>query len=199
MVHIILVRHAQSMANLEGRWSGATEEELSPLGYEQTVMLTEHLRSVKIDRIYSSPMKRTRETIFPVALSHGLEPIICDDLREANYGVFDGLTDEEMQRKYPDLYPIRKEYLNRNIIPGQEPYIEVQKRVVACITKIARENDGKTILISSHYDAIRSFLCFILNIPFRDFPKYVNLYNIAINEVMFDPRNNTFKIIQLSH
>jgi len=81
-------------------------------------------------------------------------------------------------------------------IPGQESMEETAKRMYNYIFKIVKENEGKTILISSHGVAIEAFLRKIENIKFRYEREKFCQYNVAINELEF--KNDKFKIIRLA-
>ena len=102
-----------------------------------------------------------------------------------------------MNSKSPkEIKQTQKEINEITGIPNQETMEEVANRMYDCIFKILKENEGKTILISSHGVAIEAVLRKIENIKFKyEREKYCQ-HNVAINELEYE--NNKFKIIRLA-
>ena len=87
LTRLYLVRHGQSVANVTREFSyRRVDPPLTDLGVEQARITAEHLRSVRVDAIYASPMLRAVQTaeIFGSALGLGLE--VIEELREVNVG-----------------------------------------------------------------------------------------------------------------
>lgn len=198
MTEIYLVRHAKSMANLLDLWVGTTDSPLCLEGYEQVKDLTERIKDIPFFKIYSSPLTRAQETVKQIAFFQNKDILLENDLREMNFGVFEGLTTEQVKEQYPNINMVKDEYLFSKKIPNQETFEEVQERVVALITALAQENDGKRILISSHYVALKAFLSYVLNIPLESFNDQIHLSNTSLNILSYHPETNQFEAIQLS-
>ncbi len=94
--HISIFRHGITDANENGIYIGKTDLPLSEAGREALMDKYEQLDYPKVQRVYSSPLERavqTAEIIFPER-----EIVIVDDLREMDFGVFEGLPAEELVR-----------------------------------------------------------------------------------------------------
>ncbi len=91
---IYLIRNGYTKGSIEGRYIGHTDESLSEDGKKQLTELTENYIFPDVDVVISSPLKRCTETakiIYP-----DREPIIIDDIKECNFGEFEGLTADEL-------------------------------------------------------------------------------------------------------
>ena len=82
MTRFIVIRHGESLGNLEERFYGHTNGGLTERGREQAHLAAEYLRDIKIDAAYASDLIRAYETGAIIALPHGLTPIPDPKLRE---------------------------------------------------------------------------------------------------------------------
>lgn len=192
---IIIVRHAECFGNIENKLSGITDFELTLTGMVQIKKLASRLEDEKIEKIYSSPLKRAKKTANGIAEKLNITNINeNENLIEINYGECDGMTWEEIDDKYPK---IRGEWKEKNHypigIPGQESYADLQKRITNEIIKLANENLGKTICIVSHGIAIGSFMCYVHGLPFEKVNEIPAIGNTGINILEYE--NGEFKII----
>lgn len=90
MKTVLFIRHGATAGNLQRRYIGRTDEELCQLGIEQA----QALHGLQTDRLFVSPMCRTRQTaalVFP-----DMAPTLIHDLRETDFGIFEGLTADEL-------------------------------------------------------------------------------------------------------
>jgi probable phosphoglycerate mutase len=94
---IWLVRHGETEWSRSGQHTSRTDLPLTPEGERQTENLTRMLAGHAFARVLSSPMKRAVDTCRRV----GLTPEISDDLREWDYGDYEGLTTPEIQKSAP--------------------------------------------------------------------------------------------------
>ncbi|MBO7196210.1 MAG: histidine phosphatase family protein [Clostridia bacterium] len=163
---IILIRHGQSIGNLTRRFLGHTDLDLSELGYLQAKTTAEHLKNEKIDRIYSSDLKRAYNTALPHAEIRNLEIITSVNLREAYAGQWeDMLVDDIIEQWGKDFFVNQwKNNFGRHIFPGGESVEQSGNRFLSEILRIAEENTGKTVAIFAHAAVIRCFWALISNI-----------------------------------
>ena len=156
---IIIVRHGQSMGNVEDKFIGITDSQLSPLGLRQAQLTAEYLKDTKIDKVYSSNLSRARVTAETIAQKHGLEVCIEPDFREIDAGLWEKVGFSKLITLFPQSY---SQWLNNvaNAQPdGGEHYAQVYERVSKALDKVISENAGKTILIASHATAIKAMEC----------------------------------------
>ncbi|MGB9660567.1 MAG: alpha-ribazole phosphatase [Moorellaceae bacterium] len=147
---LYLIRHAETEWNNSGRYQGHIDIALSLQGRRQAALLRDRLREEKLVAVYTSDLKRARETAVIIAEPHGLPVVEVPDLRELNFGLWEGLTYQEIAACYTkDLeewlaHPAVKQ------IPGGESFAQVQKRTSGVITKIIAEHPGEKVAIVSH-------------------------------------------------
>ena len=94
----MLVRHGETDWNAEGRLQGQTDRPLSDFGRRQARQLAEELAGDQVEAIYSSDLSRARETAEIVAERLGLPVVLDPDLREKDWGTWEGLTAVERDR-----------------------------------------------------------------------------------------------------
>jgi len=100
-MRLILVRHGQTPANVDGILESTVPGPgLTALGHEQAEALVEALADEKIDAIFVSSMIRTHLTAAPLVAARGLEPAVRDGLREIAAGDVEGNTDEASVHQY---------------------------------------------------------------------------------------------------
>lgn len=102
-MYILLVRHGETQATSEGRYEGDGDSPLTIEGQRRVKYLSNILASIGIDAVYSSPKKRCLETAWAIAEPHSLTVQVVPGLQEVNFGLWEGLTFEEVRRKDPDL------------------------------------------------------------------------------------------------
>lgn len=194
---IFIVRHTETVGNIEKRLTGRQDYEVTDRGNQLIEQLTNKLKNIKFDKMYSSTSGRAIKTIEPLAKINDLNIETMKDLCEMYFGIYDGWKWEDVNKVQPEIKQNQIEINEIAGIPKQETTEEVAKRMYNCILELAKQNIGKTILISSHGVAIEAFLRKIVNIPFCEQRKEFCQYNVAINELDFE--ENEFYIVQLAN
>ncbi|MDE5858882.1 MAG: histidine phosphatase family protein [Oscillospiraceae bacterium] len=160
MLKIYFVRHAEAMGNVLEFFQGRTDCEVSEKGEKQLALLAERFRDIAIERIYSSPLKRTLLTAEAVNKYHGL-PIIKDEgLIEINGGVWEGKPWADLPKLYPVEYDLWQNRMYDFYTKDGEKMTEVFERMKNTVSNIAAENVGRTIAVVSHGCALRNYLCY---------------------------------------
>lgn len=157
---IILLRHGTTLANLEKRFAGRTEEPLHPQGVVEVERLCCHLASSSINGVVTSPLARATET--GAILSRGLGVGVAVDHRLAEISIphWDGLSKTEIRQKFGWQYPLWLAEPQNFMVSGCETISEVQQRAVACTEELFERYHGQTILLVSHLIVIRSLVLF---------------------------------------
>ncbi len=150
MTEILLVRHGQTDWNLAHRVQGHTDTPLNGVGRAQARDLAARLAATALVAVYSSDLARAYETAAAVARVHGLAVTVDRDLREKNFGSWEGLTDTEIAELFPDAV--------RGRWGDGETTEEVAKRAVAAIERIRQRHPGGRVLVVSHGGALRAIL-----------------------------------------
>lgn len=152
---ILLIRHGESMANAMGVFAGSTDVPLSETGRRQAAVTADFLKEVPVDAVYASDLCRAVETAEAVARPRGLSVNIEPGLREINCGQWEGLSHEEIARRFPELLRVWREDLGKAELPGGESVAQVSRRAMEALARIAGRHCGETVCIASHGMVIR--------------------------------------------
>lgn len=190
VTRILLVRHGTTSWNEERRYQGHQDPELNPRGREQARRLGAFLAGNglaalglgDIHAIYSSDLRRARATAELVGDSLGSIPVqLSSNLREMNFGRWEGLTSDEISRLFPDEW---KAWLETPLQarPGSgESLVELQERMLAALRDIAATHPGEAVLVVSHGGAIKAAICGILHLDLRErFRFYLNNCSVSV-------------------
>lgn len=187
---ILLVRHCEAQGNTNGTFQGDSDCDISGHGQKQLELLALRCRNVKIDALYSSPLKRAWATAEAINRYHCL-PIHCEErLREINGGSLEGLRWEDLSKVAPEQeanwYTAPQDFC----APNGESMQQVYDRVWEAIRSIVRDNPGKTVCVTSHGCAIRNILCHALNKPLEQLNDVDWCDNTGISVIDFDAQGN---------
>ena len=121
MKKLILVRHGETTMNLQKLYYGFLDADLTEKGIEQVKSAREILKNMDYDEIYSSDLKRAYKTA-EIINHKGLEIKVSKEIRELNFGIFEGYTYQELKEKYPkELLISQKEWKTYNFENGESP------------------------------------------------------------------------------
>lgn len=152
-----LLRHGRTVHTPERRFSGSSDVPLSQLGRAEAAAAAQHLAGRGIDVIVCSPLMRTRQTAEAAAEVLGV-PVTTDaDLRELDFGDWEGLTAAEAQAKSPLAF--RRWSASIDVKPpGGESIADVSTRVARARQRILDQHAGRTVLVVSHVTPIKLLL-----------------------------------------
>jgi glucosyl-3-phosphoglycerate phosphatase len=97
----VLLRHGQTIWNVEGRFQGHTDIPLDDIGVAQAGRAAGMLAALRPDAIVSSDLARAMSTAQPLARLTGLVVALDEDLRERSGGLWEGLVGEEIRARWP--------------------------------------------------------------------------------------------------
>ena len=170
-VKLLLIRHGESEGNVNKKFSGFQDVKLTEKGIWQAKRLAYRLRNVKVDAIYSSDLLRARHTAEIIFQNKGMELNIASQLKEMNFGKWEGFNFEEVRLKFghgkyfhnwPENIDIKA------VIPQGESIAQLNERVMKALNKILEKHksrkDDETIAIVCHGGTIRVILANALNI-----------------------------------
>jgi len=169
---LVLVRHGATAHTAEGRFSGCTgsDPELSDVGRGQAQLLAAQLRLLhapperRIDAVAASPIRRARETAAMVAEELGLPVQPEDDLREIDFGAWEGRTPEDVRWRWADQ--LARFRADAGLAPpGGESVADVADRVRRTRDRLARQHPGRAVLVVSHLYPVRLSVLDALGAP----------------------------------
>ncbi|MDR4509635.1 MAG: 2,3-bisphosphoglycerate-dependent phosphoglycerate mutase [Candidatus Brocadiaceae bacterium] len=160
---LILLRHGESQWNLENRFTGWIDVDLSGNGIREAASAGEKLKNFQIDKAYTSVLKRAIHTLEIVLKLTGKEgiPIVRDKaLNERHYGDLQGLNKAETAKKFGEEQVLlwRRSYdINP---PGGESLKDTAARTVPFFKKYILEDlkTGKNVIVSAHGNSLRSIV-----------------------------------------
>lgn len=188
---VVFIRPGETEWNKIGRWQGIVAIPLNMHGITQAKRLAQFVRNIGLDVIYSSNLRRAKDTA-AVLSEYTHVPFHYDErLRERDMGLWQGLSTNEIR----DWYKVQYEELiadPQNVpVPRGESRAQVSARVNACFQEVTAK-EGETIGIISHTTAIRSILAEL--IPNSD-PYNIPFHNMSVTTIARD--NNVWSISQL--
>jgi broad specificity phosphatase PhoE len=139
MCTLLLVRHGETDWNAAGRLQGHTDRPLNDYGRVQARKLAEQLQGDGIAAIYASDLVRARETAEILGECLGLPVAIDADLREKNWGTWEGLTPDE----------------RLNVEFEGETTEEHRERVLRAVRRIAEHHPGRRVVVVTHGGSLR--------------------------------------------
>ncbi|WP_176256705.1 histidine phosphatase family protein [Derxia lacustris] len=173
---LYMARHGQTDLNAQQRFQGSSDPPLNAAGIAQAEELARRLPA-GLTRIVASPLQRARQTAEIVAASHGLPVLLMGEFRERCYGVFEGLSREDIEARYPELWARRIARHWDDGPPGGETMRQAVDRVDAALAALRAEHAGETVLLVAHGFVARAVHLLLRALPpeaFYDAPMIGN-------------------------
>jgi len=196
---LYLIRHGETDANAAGVWQGSTDSSLNSRGLAQARALARRIARAQlpISVIYSSPLRRARQTAEAIAAALDDIPIVLDaGLAEYRLGEWEGLTYEQLQKEKrlwdhiaedPDFSP-----------PQGESPRQFALRLLNSFQTIVRENQGKTVAVVGHGGALATALSLILDQDGSTWKQYQTL-NASLSKLTYDPAPRLVFLSDVAH
>ncbi|MEM7819217.1 MAG: histidine phosphatase family protein [Candidatus Aenigmatarchaeota archaeon] len=183
-MRLILIRHGETTWNIKQLIQGQKNTRLTKVGKQQVKMIAKKLSKEKIDVIYSSDLQRCKSTTNEIAKTLKLRiPIhYTHELRERNFGVFEGKKRETLH-KYREKLGIPHHVFKPD---GGESYVDVQKRIIKFFNKIKRKYKNKTVVFITHGGIIKVLLFYLMNKSLERWNEY-KIENASISIIEFKP------------
>jgi broad specificity phosphatase PhoE len=176
---------------MEKKYCGIRDISLSPQGRRQARRLRRRLKQENITQVYASDRKRALQTAKIVFKNVLIVPVA--DLREIHFGIFEGMTHDDILKKHGPLY---RRWLKNPLttpIPKGENMLHFKKRLWDALKAIARRHAGETIAIVCHGGVIGMVITHIRKT--KDFWKYVpGSASLSILEY----KRNTFRVVRFN-
>ena len=163
---LVLVRHGETDWNRDGRIQGQTDVPLNDRGREQARQLAEELVGSEFDAVYASDLARARETAEIVAARTGLPVILDADLRELDFGAWEGLTAVEIRARWPGAFE-QWATVGLDRYDGGESHDQLAARVLAAARRLAATHQGEQILLVAHGGPLRALLMEAKGLDYR--------------------------------
>ena len=173
---LYITRHGETKWNQEGKMQGWKNSDLSLKGVENAKKLGKHLKNVEFDYVYSSPLGRAMETASHIIGDKPIEIICCEELKEMNFGKWEGMKHEEIEAKYSkernDFWHSPWQYQS---IEG-ESFLELLERAKKFIDNAVELRDVDNVLVVSHAILIKAIYAVVKGYDLNEFwnPPFIN-------------------------
>ncbi len=188
MTRLFLVRHGETEWNKSLRYQGYQDIPLSEEGRIQAQRTASRLSAEKLDAAYASDLSRAMETAKIISARHGLEVNPVPELKETNFGRWEGLTYPEINEQFPEVLKLWRTNPRDTKIPGGESLSEVADRCWAGLDKIIKQNPNQNVLLVAHGGIIRIIVAIILGMDLNDYWK-IKQDNGSLNIIEFYKRS----------
>ncbi len=181
---IFLIRHGQIDCGGDRRYIGITDLPLSAAGIEQVTRLKECFSDVEMERVFTSPLTRCRQTAAILLKGTDTEAMVIDELKEINMGDWENQAIDYIKDRFPEMYEKRGANIDTFVPPGGESFAQLQKRVMPALEKIIVHTAGN-VLIISHAGVNRVILSQLLDFPLQHIFKISQPYG-CINQLSWN-------------
>lgn len=148
---LYVVRHGETQFNVEKRYAGQTDVPLNERGIEQAKELAMKLAEEPFDIIVTSSLLRARMTAEQIAEYHREIPfVVMETFREVCVGVYEGLTREEVQERYPELWARKCTRQLDDAPTGGETTRQCDARVAGGLATLKENYPEKNVLLVCH-------------------------------------------------
>ena len=185
---IYLIRHGETIWNRDKRIQGQTDIPLTELGRMQAAALAVRLASISLAKIYTSDLSRARETteIITARLPQPVPVLPMPELRECNYGLWGGLTYEEISERFAEDWQAWLRGGRIGSPTGGEDFIALGKRAGSVFDMAIQA--GENILISAHRGPIRAIICHALGLE-QTFRSRFFVTNCSLSAIECQPEH----------
>lgn len=190
-VRLLLIRHAETVWNQENRWQGQVDTPLSAAGYAQAWQLARrlHREQRSIQAMYTSDLRRARDTADIVGRVLGVTPKATTAWREMDIGTWSGLTTDEVATRHAEEWERLRQGED---VPrgGGETFSEFQGRLLRSLGAYVRTHTGQRIAVITHGGAVRALLLHCRGLDVSQFRQVEKIGNTGVSEVRVFPNGD---------
>jgi broad specificity phosphatase PhoE len=182
---LILVRHARVAAEYAGRYVGSTDLAPSPEGLREAKALAPLIQARKPGRCFASPMLRTRRTAERLWPATNGPVQMEDDLREIDFGLWEGKTFPEVAAGWPAEVNRWAEFAGDFAFPGGESLRSFTSRINRMADRLAAD-PADVVMAVTHGGVIRGMICHFLGLVPRRYVLFEVRCATAATITLFD-------------
>lgn len=195
-MQFLLVRHAQTLHNAEGRVQGQTDSPLSDLGRWQAERIADRLRAYRLGACFASDLGRATATARAIAAHHPhLTVETTPLLREMALGLFEGMRFPEIEASYPEEYVQWREGHDGFTPAGGESIHEQRARAAEAagwLRERFADPDGAALVVS-HGGILRSLVAVLLDLSVEQQFR-LHFDNTSLTVVATTPRGLSLRL-----
>lgn len=184
---LILIRHGESEANYEHRFTGQSNAfGLTTRGHMQAQAAAEALADIPVDVILASDLRRAYDTAKHTADLRGMEVIPDEGFREIFAGAWEGRKFTELPEAFPEDFGVWMNDIGAAVCTDGESVADLQTRVRAAVERVVQTHRGKTVVIGTHATPIRAMQCIWQNVPLSGMKDVPWVPNASITTVVYE-------------
>lgn len=171
---LYLIRHGSTEGDGKRRYKGSLDVPLSAEGEREMEKTAEFVSGMleasgrRLAAVYCSDLRRASRSAEILAANLDLNPIVTAGLRERHFGLWEGLTFDEIEERWPEAFRSwAADPLNHSPLEG-ESTLEVSERVNKALDEILNNHDGETIAVVAHGGVNRAILCRFMGVPLEN-------------------------------
>jgi probable phosphoglycerate mutase len=168
-MNLYMIRHGQTAASRENRFSGSSDPPLTEVGEAMAAAFAKAYASLKWEAVYTSPMLRTRQTADALCRQLGIQAVVEDGLKEIDYGEWEGLEQSDVKARWPEAFSHWADDVASRGTPGGETAFHVAARSMRVVEAIRARHQQGNVLIVSHKATLRIITCALLGLDVRLF------------------------------
>ena len=195
MTQLYLIRHGESEANHQRVFAGNYNIDLTELGYRQAAKIPAYFKGIHIDAIFASDLLRAYHTACPLAEERGIDIVKETALREISAGAWEGQKFDWIMETHAADYTVWRNDIGNAVCTGGESVLQVSKRVLSAIEKIAKAYDGKSVVLATHATPIRSMISLWETGSLAGMQAYKWVPNASVTSVTYDEGKFTVREI----
>jgi len=196
---LYLIRHGETEGGEVRRYKGTIDVPLSEIGVRQMEQVSKYIvekggKGGLMSAVYCSDLTRAIRSAEIVAEPHSLKPVIISSLRERNFGLWEGMSFDEIMEKYPlEFDAWAGNPLKFSPLEG-ESTLAMRDRVIQAMSEIMENHNKENIAIVAHGGVNRIILCHILGIPLENIFRIEQDYG-ALNIIEFWDKYPVVKLL----
>lgn len=206
---LYLIRHGETEGSEEKRYKGTIDVPLSKRGIRQMEQIAAFIseiaspaarndKNVKLQAVYCSDLSRAVKSAEIIAEPFRLSPVKINKLRERDFGVWEGMSFDEIKEKYPEDFNAWARNPLRFSPTGGENTLEVKERCMNAIDRVVDTHNGEIIAVVAHGGVNRIILCQFLGIPLENIFRIEQDYG-AVNIIEFHGNYPVIRLINYCH
>ena len=164
MSKVYLVRHGQTAWNVGEIFRGRADIPLDETGKQEVHLAGEALKDETLHAVYSSPLSRSMETAENIAKFHNIPVTPFDAIIDISYGEWEGLENQEVKDKYPELHALWHHEPHKVKFPGGESLDEVRLRTMKGLEDLLAKHKNENFVLVAHRVPNKVICCALLGL-----------------------------------
>ncbi len=186
-MNIYLIRHGETYANENSQFAGFWDVELNERGKIQAEIVAGKLKDIEFDKIFVSDLQRAKDTCDAIARNRTVTPIVSENLREMNFGNWEGLKFQEIKEKDPELLQQWFDDYKHFKVPNGESTAEMYHRVTQFFKSVVSDyniEDDVNLLFVAHGGVIQSLLSYLCYDALEGYWRF-HIENCGVNRIEY--------------